>query len=76
MKFCPGIKIHHSLFVPLPENNTLPFVKVNVTSIEFHKFAHTNACRNKNVDDGKITSVCAIIAQQFQLLITQHFFYK
>ena len=51
-------------------------MEVDVVAVEFHQFAHADACRCQHIDDGEVALVGAVVAQLLQLLVAQHFFYK
>ena len=75
MNLRSSIKVYFSLFVALAENDALPFLKIDVISIQLDQLSHAHTGGGKQVDDGKIAGVFAMIPHDFQRFIRIGFFY-
>lgn len=76
MDFCFRIKINHSFFIAFSKNDTFSFGKVYVCTIQFDQFSYTYACRYKQIYNSKISRMCTLISQFFQIFISKSFLNK
>lgn len=67
--FSFGIKINPALFVALAEDDAFPFRKIDIRAIEVNQFSDADPGGNKEIDDGEIAGVAALITELFKILI-------
>ena len=65
----PGIEINHPFFVTLAEDNALTLVEIDIRPIEFDQFTDTHSGRGKQVNDGKVTDILAVVPQDFHIFV-------
>ena len=59
------IEIYYALLVSLAKHNTLPFVEIDIFSIQLDQFAYTHTCRSQQVYDGKVAFFNTVVTQMF-----------
>lgn len=67
MDFCTSIKVHLPLFISFPEDDTLPFLKIDFGNIHFNQFhdQHTYEARISIIAKSRISV-------QLSLRISRH----
>ena len=76
MNLCPGIEIDFTLFVAFSEDYALAFVEIQIVAVHSDEFSDSHSGGGEQVNEGKITDLCAVVAELFELLISYCLFHQ
>ena len=76
MNFCPGVEIDFAFLVAFSEDYALAFVEVQVGAVHSHEFSYSHSGGGEQVNEGKVSDFCAVVAELFELFICYGFFYQ
>ena len=76
MDFGSGIEIDFTLFVAFSEDYALSFVEIQIVAVHSDEFSDSHSGGGEQVNEGKVTDLCAVVAELLELLVSYGFFYQ